>query len=88
MRMFSSAFKRDLLRSLELFISVVVVFVFAIALTYGEDWCKDHNRPLWMLKAMQGLSFLVFTADGIVVLVMVIKLIVTALRDLLNEIRK
>ncbi|MEY2561161.1 MAG: hypothetical protein QOG51_1576 [Verrucomicrobiota bacterium] len=84
MALFTAAFRRELRRSLELFVSGAVVFAAAVALTYVEDWCRAQHRPEWVVLGVQGLSIFMFVADGIVVCVTCVKLIRTAIRDLFN----
>ena len=84
MALFSAAFRRELRRSLELFISGAVVFVLAIALTFVADWCRAQKRPDWLVLGIEGLSLFMFVADGIVICVTCVKLIRGAIRDLLN----
>lgn len=84
MALFSAAFRRELRRSFELFVSGAIVFVVAIALTYVEDWCRAQHRPDWVVFGVQGLSLFMFVADGIVLCVTCVKLIKGAIRDLLT----
>ena len=85
MALFSAAFRRELRKSVELFISAAVIFVAAIVLTYLEDWCRLHRRPDWMIFGIQGLSIFMFIADGIVLCVTCVKLIKGAIRDLFKS---
>lgn len=85
MALFTAAFRRELRRSLELFVLGAAVFVAAIALTFVADWCRVHHRPEWLVWGIEGLSLFMFVADGIVLCVTCVKLIKGAIRDLFSK---
>jgi hypothetical protein len=84
MAFFSAKFRRDFRRSIELYISAFLVLVAAIVFSYAEDWCRAHGRPEWMIYGSQGITIFLFISDGIVVCVTSAKLLMSAVRDLLQ----
>ena len=49
------------------FVAAVVLFLAAIGLAYVEKWCVDNQMPEYLCLGTRGISFVLFSFDGILI---------------------
>lgn len=54
-----------IVHSLYGFVYCFCVFIFAILLTFLEDFCVESKRPMWLIWGIRGISIFAFIADGV-----------------------
>lgn len=87
MRLLSAKTKKVLRDSAQTFVLAVVLFGFAICLTFVEDWCKKTHRPPWLLNGIEIVSIAMFVTDLLVILAICVRVIVTALKETIESAR-
>ncbi|HVM59398.1 MAG TPA: hypothetical protein VMV72_00895 [Verrucomicrobiae bacterium] len=85
MAFFSQDFRRLLRHSLESFIYLVLLLIFAVSLTFVEDWLRATHRPAWLITGIQGLAILAFLTDAVGFAGLCMKVLYRALRDIIRQ---
>jgi uncharacterized membrane protein YidH (DUF202 family) len=88
MRLLSTKTKHLLRESLQTFIVAVAFILFAVGLTFVEDWCIALHRPAWLVKAIEALSIIMFLTDSLVLLAVCARVGISVVREFLENERK
>lgn len=85
MAFFSKRIREILKHALGMVVVGIVILACAIALTFLVDWMKQTHRPKWLITGAEGMSVMMFVADGIAIVAVCFRVIIEAIRDLFRK---
>jgi hypothetical protein len=74
--------------ALRTFFYAILIFTFAILLTFVDDWCIRTKRPKWLICGIECLSVWMFIVDTVVLIGIGVRIMSRAIRSLVDEIRR
>lgn len=74
--------------SFQTFIIATFMFAFAISLTFVEDFAIQAKRPQWLVIGIEFFSVILFIGDVLVGVAVVARIVLRALREFVDEIKK
>jgi hypothetical protein len=88
MRLISDKTRRTVRDSFQTFFLAVALLVFALLLTFLEDFAVYSKRPQWLVIGIETLSVILFIGDGLVLVGVVARIVARALREFADDIRQ
>jgi lipopolysaccharide export LptBFGC system permease protein LptF len=88
MNLISKRTRRIIRESFQTFIIALFALVFAILLTFVEDFAIQTKRPQWLIIGIEVFSVILFIGDILVITNVVARIVFRAFRDFLDEIRR
>jgi len=88
MPLLSAKIKKAIRESAQTSVLAIVIFGGAFGLTFVEDLAKKTNRPPWLTIGIEILSVVLFIADAMVILSIVARVVLMAIREFADEIHR
>ncbi len=88
MRVISEKTWRTIKHSFQTFIIALFICAFAILLTFVEDFAVYSKRPPWLITGIEIFSIVLFIADALLVFAVVARIVLEAMREFLDSVRR
>jgi hypothetical protein len=88
MRFLTAQTRRTIKDSFQTFVIAIVVFIFALGLTFVEDFAIKTSRPKWVIFGIETLSVILFFGDALVIIAVIARIVLRAYRDFMDEVRR
>jgi hypothetical protein len=88
MPLLSAKIKKAIRESAQTSVLATVIFAGAFGLTFLEDLAKKTTRPPWLIIGIEILSVVLFIADAMVILSIVARVVLMAIREFADEIHR
>lgn len=85
MAFFSKHIHEILKHALGMLVVGVVILACAIALTFVVDWMRETRRPEWLIQGAEGMSVMMFVADGIAIVAVCFRVVFETIKDLFGK---
>ena len=85
MAFFSKRIHEILKHALGMLVVGVVILACAIALTFVVDWMRETRRPEWLIQGAEGMSVMMFVADGIAIVAVCFRVVFETIKDLFGK---